>query len=237
MDYSNEIHCLKQVYTSRYPAQPDDTNYPWHPRNPISIYYRQAQERGIVELLKRVNLSLETLNILDLGCGAGYHLSLLTHLGAEPTRLQGLDLILERLQTARKRSPAAILYCQGDGQHLPYPSAFFDLVCQFTMFSSIFNPGLRRAIAEEIARVLQPHGWLLWYDIRWSASKNTRPIQSHEITQLFPNFEFVSQSELHSRWISKLAPRSYLLCTIVDHIPGMLKTHLLCLLRKSGGSR
>lgn len=237
MDYSNEIRRLMQVYTSQYPTQPDDTNYPWHPRNPVSLYYRQAQQRGIIELLRSADLALEKLKVLDIGCGAGYHLSLLSHLGAEPVHLQGLDLMFERLQTARKLSPSAIIYCQGDGQHLPYPSRFFDLVCQFTVFSSIFDLGLRRAIAAEIDRVLQPHGWLLWYDMYRSISKHTRPIERHEIAQLFPGFEFVHQCELHSRWISRLAPRSFLLCTLVDHLPGMRKTHLLCLLRKSGGSR
>ena len=58
MDHSDEIERLKELYTHEYPLESGDINYIWHPRNPVSIYYRQAQERALVSMFNAVGLPL-----------------------------------------------------------------------------------------------------------------------------------------------------------------------------------
>jgi hypothetical protein len=64
---SNEIDRLRHMYATQYNPDPQDRNYIWHPLNPVSIYYRQAQERAIADLFRRNELSLSKLHVLDMG--------------------------------------------------------------------------------------------------------------------------------------------------------------------------
>jgi ubiquinone/menaquinone biosynthesis C-methylase UbiE len=141
------------------------------------VFYRHAQEYALVSLLNQAGLDLENMRLLDLGCGTGGLLRFLTNLGANPGRLQGVDLLDYRVKQARSLCNQETGICMGDGGALPYQSQVFDLVSQFTVFSSILDEELRREAAAEITRVMKPGGYLLWYDMpseacsfpRWKA--------------------------------------------------------------------
>ena len=46
-DTLNEIDRIRQVYWQNYSPDPEDRNYLWHPLHPVSIYFRQSQERAL----------------------------------------------------------------------------------------------------------------------------------------------------------------------------------------------
>jgi ubiquinone/menaquinone biosynthesis C-methylase UbiE len=235
MDHSDEIIRLKDLYTHQYPLDGEDPNYIWHPRNPVSIYYRQAQERSLVSMLNTVGLRLKPLRVLDVGCGSGSLLRFFVSLGSDPSLMYGVDLIPTRLNAAGRQGPHAIHYSACNAQYLPFEDASFDLACLFTVFSSIFDQDLRRQIAREISRILSDSGYLLWYDMCYTRSTNTQPISTTQIYALFPDFQPVYCKKIHSPWISRLVKRSYLLCEIIDHLSLLRRTHNLCLLRKRAG--
>ena len=108
---TNEIDRLRQMYATQYNPDPQDRNYIWHPLNPISIYYRQAQERAIADLLRRNELSLPNLNVLDIGCGNGGLLRFLASLGIPPKQLNGIDLMDYRITMARQLAPPGMTLC------------------------------------------------------------------------------------------------------------------------------
>jgi len=235
MEHSDEIERLRQLYTSHYPPAGNDINYIWHPRNPISIYYRQAQERSLVSMFNSLGLELEDLRVLDVGCGSGSLVRFLSSLGGNPSLLYGVDLIPERLIAAQRIGPKALNYSVCNAQFLPFENASFDLSCLFTVFSSIVDHGLRVHIAQEVTRIIKDGGYLLWYDMCYSKSINTRAIYTSEIETLFPNLKPVYRKKIHTSWISRLAKKSFLICDMLDQLPILRKTHNLYLLKKIAG--
>jgi ubiquinone/menaquinone biosynthesis C-methylase UbiE len=231
---SDEIARIRQVYDARYRPEPGDYAYMWHARNPIAYTYRQARERAIIEMLNRHNLQLEDLKALDVGCGSGDLVRFFASLGAAPQNLYGVDLMEHRIENARELCPSATRLSVEDAQHLSFQVHTFDLVSQFTVFSSILDPDLQRNVAGEMNRVLKPAGMILWYDLRnhFPAKSNVQGINQTHMIELFPGYVLLERRLLHHRWISRLAGRSWLLCELIERLPGLLHTHILALLKK-----
>jgi SAM-dependent methyltransferase len=210
----------------------DDPGYLWHPRNPVSLYYRQAQERAVIDLINRFRLPIEGFKLLDIGCGKGIWIRFLASLGVDPKGLYGLDLVLERIQHARMSSPPDAGLLVGNAEALPFTTGFFDMVWQFVVFSSIFDDYLRSRIGSEIVRVLRPGGYILWYDLRRGDNLVTRDTNPAGLRSYFPGCELLYLKRLHPPYATRLAGKSIFLCEMLDRIPGMPKTHALALLQK-----
>jgi ubiquinone/menaquinone biosynthesis C-methylase UbiE len=63
--------------------------------------------------------------------------------GADPAALYGIDLSAEHIEYARRCIPQADLRV-GGASELPWPDKSFDLLSQFTVFTSILDPVKRR---------------------------------------------------------------------------------------------
>jgi ubiquinone/menaquinone biosynthesis C-methylase UbiE len=135
--------------------------------------------------------SLSGMDILEVGCGHGGVLSDLVKYDAEPGRCTGIDLLHTSLSAARLRLPSSAIYC-ADGQSMPFPACQFDLVLQFTAFSSVLNMQIKTNMAAEMLRVLKQDGAILWYDFWWNPTNpHTAGIRPSEIKALFPNCEYI----------------------------------------------
>lgn len=231
---SDEIARIRQVYDTRYRSAPGDYTYIWHTRNPVSYTYRQARERAIITLLNHHNIEFEEAKILDVGCGSGDFLRFAASLGGAPHNLHGVDLMEQRIESARVLCPSGVHLSVQDARYLSFEAHKFDIISQFTVFSSILDDATQRDVAAEMNRVLKSGGLLLWYDMknRSAPTSNTQGITRAHLTQLFPGYVPLGQKLLHHRWISRLARRSWLLCELVEGLPGWPHTHILALLRK-----
>lgn len=98
--------------------------------------------------LGRVHLSPGQL-VLDIGCGVGAFLRVVSDRGAEPF---GLDASAALLELARQRVPDADLSV-GDMEALPYEADSFDLV---TGFNTFFFANEIVAALREAGRVAKP---------------------------------------------------------------------------------
>jgi len=169
--------------------------------------------------------------VLEIGCGTGGILLEFLSYGVIPQKLHGCDLLPDRLTEAHARLPHLPLIC-ADAQNLPYPDHAFDLVMQFTVFSSILDKTVKSNIAREMRRVVKPSGLILWYDF-WLNPTNpqTRGIRPSEIRRLFPGcrceFHRITLAPPIARW---LAPRSWLLCYILERLK-VFNTHYLVAIR------
>ena len=76
---------------------------------------RQDRERRVLELLAREGLStLAGRDILDAGCGVGNWLRDLVRWGATPVKLFGVDLLADRVETARTLVAPGVTVTRGD---------------------------------------------------------------------------------------------------------------------------
>jgi SAM-dependent methyltransferase len=110
-------------------------------------------------------------SILDVGCGGGLDLADLLGRGWPAGRLAGVDLVAERIAIAREQCPGVRLEL-GDGAHLPFADGSFAIATAVTVFSSILDAGRRRALFEDMTRVVAPGGHVIVYDFVIRSPRN-----------------------------------------------------------------
>jgi ubiquinone/menaquinone biosynthesis C-methylase UbiE len=208
--------------------------YSWF--NPGHLFLMQERERRVLNLLQRLGLSrLADRKILEVGCGTGYWLNEFIKWGARPENLTGIDLLPERLATAQSILSAKVGLVQANAAHLPFSPEKFDLVLQSTVFTSILDAAMKRAVAEEMLRVLKPQGLILWYDYHCNnpRNKDVRGVRKREIHELFSGCRIELQRITLAPPLTRLlAPYSSQLCALLEKLR-ILNTHYLGVIRKS----
>ena len=200
--------------------------------NPGHLYMTQQRQRALLALLRREGLlPFAQQRMLEVGCGSGGVLREFLWYGATPASLHGAELLVWRVAEAKALTPH-VPVVQADGCHLPYADKSFDLVMQFTVFSSILDAATRAAVAAEMRRVVRPDGLILWYDF-WLNPRNphTRGIRPAEIRTLFPacsyRFQRLTLAPPITRWMGRVSwPGCYLLEQL-----RILNTHYLVAIR------
>jgi SAM-dependent methyltransferase len=187
LGYDDELSRARRVFQAKAGDAARSALYA--PLRPAVLFTVQEREWQLADMLRRGGLSsLAGLDILDVGCGSGGELRRMTVMGAEPNRLVGIDLTVERVEEARRALPQS-RFEVGSAHELPFEDASFDIVSQFVVFSSVVDAGLRREIAAEMIRVLRPGGRILWYDVhRARTTPDFVPIGLAELRALFPGF-------------------------------------------------
>ena len=167
-----------------------------------------------------------------MGCGSGGVLTRLVELGADPANLIGVDLLPDWLGSAKANLPKSA-FVTTNGQYLPFPEESFDLVLQFTAFSSVLDKQTKRMMADEIVRVLKPGQGLLWYDFIWNPlNHQTRGIALSEIRGLFPQMRLISRRITLAPPIArKLIPRFKPLADWLTKLK-IFNSHLLLWIQK-----
>jgi SAM-dependent methyltransferase len=159
--------------------------YAWH--RPEIVHQSAARTRVLAALLSAtVGQDLSALRAVDVGCGGGAFLRQLIDWGATPAHLAGTELQQDRLDQANARTAPGVRW------HLGQLDAFandsVDLVSAHTVFSSILDEDVRRALAAEMWRVLRPGGWALIFDFRYNNPRNTnvRKVSEVELLRFWP---------------------------------------------------
>ncbi len=199
---------------------------------PSNLFISQRREQQLLRLLRSHNLKAENNKILEIGCGRGGVLLEFLRYGADPKRLWGIDLLSDRLSAAKVYLPLG-QFTQADGQFLPYESAQFDILLQFTAFSSILDPQIKRNMASEMLRVLKPDGVILWYDFWWNPTNpQTAGIKPKEIKILFGRCVFQFHKITLAPPIARLiVPLSWPLAIILESLK-VFNSHYLAIITK-----
>ncbi len=199
-----------------------------------NLFIIQSRERELIKLFKKFGISfLEDKRILDVGCGVGGELRNMVRYGAKPENLYGIDLLVDRIEEAKRLSPN-IDFRYGNAEELPYEEKFFDIVMQFTVFTSILDMNMKKKIAGEMLRVLKPSGFIIWYDYHMNNPKNpdVRGVKKREIHELFPDCEIdLKRITLAPPLARAFAPYSWFACYLLEKIP-LLCTHYLGVIKK-----
>jgi SAM-dependent methyltransferase len=100
-------------------------------------------------------------DVLDVGCGAGFHLP---RFAASARHVTGVEPYAPLVKLAKDRVAGlrAVDVLIGSAQHVPLPDASVDLVHARTAY--FFGPGCEQGLAE-VERVLRPGGVLVIVDL------------------------------------------------------------------------
>ncbi len=123
-----------------------------------TYWWHRARRAMSVDLLRRAGLK-RSCRHLDLGCGPGGNLALLTSM--EPALVVGLDLSSYALELARAGNGSRATLVQADLKaRLPFADRAFDVV---TIYNVLYHQWVANEapVLAEVARVLQPGGLLL----------------------------------------------------------------------------
>jgi SAM-dependent methyltransferase len=227
---TGETERLRAVYGGRVARQTAAGLY--SPANDAHLFAIQGRQRALLRRLRDEGLwPLAGKDILELGCGRGNVLLELLGYEATPSRLHGIDLLAERVAEAQARLPHLALSA-ASGARLPYADRSFDLVLQFTVFSSILDRAICYTVANEIRRVVRPGGAILWYDF-WinPTNKQTRGIGPGEIQSYFPGCRFTfDRITLAPPLARRLVPISWSGALLLENLR-FLNTHYLAIIR------
>ena len=228
-DLDGETRAITERYARR------DVGDLYSPLRPEVLLARQERERALARVLAaRAPRPLAELDVLEVGCGGGDNLLELIRLGCEPARLVGNELLPERAAAARLRLPAATQVLPGDALQQGLPDARFDLVLQYTVFSSILDDAFQQQLADRIWHWLKPGGAVLWYDFTVDNPRNrdVRGVPLSRVRALFPQAAVHAQrltlAPPIARRVVRLHPAAWTLCNTLP----LLRTHVLAWLQK-----
>jgi SAM-dependent methyltransferase len=221
-----ELERITRIYSER---QAHEVQARYAANNPAERFMQERREAAILALLRRHGMQdLSTRRILDVGCGRGQGLADWIRCGARGDHLAGVDVMQAFIHEAQAQLPGTALALAA-GDQLPFAAHSFDIVCQFTLFTSILDSELRRQTAADMLRVLRRPGLLLWYDFRVDNPRNrhVRGIGRSELTRLFPDCRIDCRSVTLAPPIARaLGHGVFAVGTALEALP-FLRTHYL----------
>ena len=233
---SGESERLLREHRRREAEIAPDRYAPWQP---AELFMLGGRRRQAASMLRRAAaFPGPRTACLEIGYGRLGWLGELLCWGVREASLAGIELDARRAEDARRSLPAADLRV-GDACSLAWPDETFRLAIASTVFTSVLDPRVRRRMALEAARVLQPGGALLWYDFRVDNPSNpgVRGIGRRELRSLFPALAGEIRSLTLAPPLARaIAPWSHWLATTLECVP-LLRTHLMAVLVKRPDGR
>lgn len=196
----------------------------------------QERERAFLSILSHRNCAaINTMGVLEIGCGEGDNILQLLRWGFPPEKIKGSELLPSRCSAARRRLPAAVEIIEGDARDLHLPESSFDIVLAATVFTSILDSAFRIQLSNKIWSLVKPGGGVLWYDFIYNNPTNpdVSGIPLGRVVKLFP------QATATSRRITLAPPIARCVCrihpglyTLFNLLP-ILRTHIVVWLEKA----
>lgn len=177
---------------------------------------------------------LRTLKLVDVGCGYGGHLLDFLRFGFAPQNLYGIELLPDRVASARARLPEALKVHEGDASTANVVSASQDIVFQSVVFSSLLDDAFQQDLADRMWSWVRPGGGVLWYDFVYDNPSNNdvRAVPVQRVKSLFPKGRMtvrrVTLAPPISRRVCRVHPGAYHLFNLLP----FLRTHVLCWIAK-----
>jgi 23S rRNA (guanine745-N1)-methyltransferase len=156
---NHHFDLAKQGYLNLLPVQHKNSKQPGDSkemlqarRNFLEAGYFQNLATSLANTIEAHTTELQSINLLDLGCGEGYYSRQITSFFSAKKRLQlyGLDIAKTAVAMAAQKQPIG-QFAVASFQRLPYADNYFDLLIR------VFAP----SNSDELCRVLKPSGLLL----------------------------------------------------------------------------
>ena len=233
MSVAAEIQAIETRYQRRATAR----RQKWYSlMDDYALMADQEKDRALVRMLKFSGMSerIGERRVLEIGCGGGSNLMRFVRMGFHPQNIVGNDLLADRLQESQTVLPSAIRLIAGDAADMECIDQPFDIVCAFTVFSSILDDAFQNRLAANIWRFVKPGGGVLWYDFIYNNPSNpdVHGVPVRRVRELFPctrpRIKRITLLPPLGRLITRLHPALY---TIFNCMP-LARSHVLCWLPK-----
>lgn len=231
LQFKEEIEQIKD----RYDRRNKTAGGKYSPLKIDVVLRKQEFERSLVKILRdNFSYHLDSLKLLEVGCGSGINLLGFIELGFNPENLTGIDLLQERVNKAKQSLPSQVEIIEGDALKFNCEPESFDIVFQSTVFTSILNEEFKKELADKMWTWVKTGGGILWYDFIYNNPSNpdVKGISFRKIKALFPKAEIYSQkislAPPLGRFAGKISPSLY---NILGLLP-FLRTHVLCWMKK-----
>lgn len=158
MDTEQDAERLRRVYEGYRRDQRKRAK--WSGSNPGNVAIRAELFDALLDC---AGDRLGAGQMLDIGCGSAWLLERLARRGVSEDRLCGVDLLVERVDLARRRVPTADIR-RADARSLPFADGTFAVVSLLAVLSSMSEGRSVREALREAARVTSPQGVLVCYE-------------------------------------------------------------------------
>ncbi len=199
-----------------------------------AIYYenqiRKEREDVIRRLIGENYPVVDNLKILEIGAGSGGNVPLYHSMGFSDQQIMLNELLDDRIKILKEKYPSLRVF-PGDAMLID-PEEKFDIVFQFTVFTSILDNNFRTQLANKMLQVLKPGACIIWYDFIYDnpANKDVKGVSKKELRKLFPGCAIrifpVSLAPPIGRRIGKLYG-------ILNTLFPFLRTHVVAEIRLS----
>jgi SAM-dependent methyltransferase len=227
----DEVRAVEERYARRLAS----FDHRYNLLNPAAWQALQERQRALLRLfVERDWRSLEGLLLTEVGCGSGANLLELLRVGFAPEHLTGIELLEERLVSARRFLPATLRLIAGDALHADVQPGSQDVVYQSVVFSSLLDDAFQQQLADRMWSWLRPGGGVLWYDFVYDNPSNpdVRAVPLRRVRELFPRGRVearrVTLAPPIARRVTAVHPTLY---TLFNALP-LLRTHLLAWIAK-----
>jgi 2-polyprenyl-3-methyl-5-hydroxy-6-metoxy-1,4-benzoquinol methylase len=154
--------------------------------NMFYVFHSVAErELKIIKIIRKKFSFNTELKVLEVGAGIGSNLLLFKRLGLSWRNIFANELIDSRAAKLKENLPHSSVIV-GNAIDLNFKREF-DIVCQFTVFTSILNEEVKKQLADKMLSMTKPGGIILWYDFKFNNPKNkdVKGIGKAEIRKLF----------------------------------------------------
>lgn len=224
MESGDEVRAVAERYARR------SRNERYNRLRPDVWQTFQERQRVMLQLFAKHGINdVSKLNLTEVGCGGGGNLLELLQLGFAPERLQGLELLPNRFERARRVLPIATRLVLGDAAQAAIGPASQDLVLQAMVFSSLLDDQFQQRLADSMWRWVKPGGAVLWYDFTMNNPHNpdVRGVSVKRLRSFWP------EARVEYRRLTLAPPLARIVCCwhptlyhLLNVMP-LLRTHVL----------
>ncbi len=128
--------------------------------DPVALLRAESKTKTpwVIEKIRDHYRGNTNVNVLDVGCGAGF---LSNALAREGFHVTGVDMSIESLRVAGLYDTTeSVKYISGDVYRLPFTTGEFDVVTAMDFLEHVHDP--KQAIAE-MSRVIKPGGLFIFH--------------------------------------------------------------------------
>ncbi len=161
----------KKVVNERYDKDSNEShiyNNQYSLINPVGLYGRMRLQKIfhiIFNRLRRLDVDISSLKILDIGCGGGYWTRNFAEITESPAGIEGMDLSPHRIHVATKMNPG-INYFLGDIVDLnPSEQSKFNFISAIDIFMFLNSEDEIKSALRNVNSLLVNKGVFVWYEL------------------------------------------------------------------------